>query len=257
MLETVLFEASKPVLMTSPNISILYLDRYHLGDSLFLQALGRAVARGSGAGLRPLLVHGQGEHVQRKLEGEGIFIEAERDVFQGKTGVEQHIIETAHRDLNRRLVGLLTEAIVPAVGFMGSDRDLLRTDGQRVTTGSMEWLDDVLERRVVPVIGATAREDGGGATAIDPVEAITAFANHVGVSVEVVMFTTNNLGGIMRGSEPIAEISINEAVNLDAVPDPKGAEMLVFAGASVLLTNTVRFPQQDSIRGTKLVSGSS
>lgn len=238
--------------MDAPTISLLYLDRYHLGDPLFLQALGQAVARSSSAGLRPILVHGQGDEAQTKLEGQGIFIEPVRDVYHGKSDVENYIIEMAHRELNRRLVGILTEAAVPAVGFMGSDRGLIRADSRRVRIGTMKWLNDILARNVVPVIGTETRQEEGRSRGVDPVQVVSAFADVVKSPFEIVMFTTNNLGGIMKGRDPVGRIDVRDAIEEAVIADTEGAEMLVLAGYPVLLTNTVRYPGHSQARGTWL-----
>lgn len=236
--------------MDHPIVSILYLDRFHLGDPLFLQALGRAVARSTTQGFRPLLVHGQGEYVQRRLEGEGLFLSAHRDVFTGETEVQRRLIGTIHRDLNRWLVGILTEAAVPAVGFLGSDRRMLTLEKGEVGVGRVNWLEDVVERGVVPVIGAAAKTESGEASAVDPVKVIRALAQHFGEKVEVVTFTTNNLGGVMRGRDSIPQMSLEDVHQQDVLPDPEGVEILVLAGARVLLTNTVRYPGGSDARGT-------
>ncbi len=241
--------------MKAPVVSLLYLDRYHLGDPLFLQALGQSIARTVDTSLRPIIIHGQGDEAQKRLEGQGIFIEAERDVYTGKTEVERHIIETAHRELNRRLVSLLTESIVPAVGFMGADRNLVRVMDEQVRMGGgLTWLRDILDRRVVPVIGTTARDDTGEVHAVDPVALLRAFADDVKSAIEIVMFTTNNLGGIMRGRDPIDRISVNKALEGDVIADRYAAETLVLSGHPVLLTNTVRYPGPSGPRGTWLAA---
>lgn len=237
-------------------VSLLYLDRFHLGDPLFLQALGRALARRDPKQLRPIIVHGQGEYVQRRLESEGLFLEMHRDVHVATTTEEARLIQTALRDLNRWLVGLLTEAVVPAVGFMGSDRGLLLQDDDRITVGRISWVERLLEEAVVPVIAATAAGPEGAVDPVDSPRLVQALNAHFGEKSEVVMFTTNNLGGIMSGRDPVSRLALQEVVSRGVLADPEAAETLVFSGARLLVTNTVRYPLTSGVRGTWVAQNS-
>lgn len=236
--------------MQAPIVSLLYLDRFHLGDPLFLQALGRALARRGDMNLRPILVHGQGEFVQRRLESEGIFLRMHRGVYAATTAEEERLIDTSTRDLNRWLTGLLTEAVVPAVGFMGADRDLLRREGEAIRVGRVEWVAQLLGQEVVPVIASTARGDDGSTVAVDPVEALAALLGYFGEAAEVVSFTTNNLGGVMQGRDPIVALPLEDVIGRNVLADPEGVEVLVNAGARLLITNTVRYATGTAVRGT-------
>ena len=101
-------------------IYLIYLDLYHLDDLLFLPSLARMMGRQR----RPscLLVHGAGEQAERLLEAEGLFPERKEGLVQVSTAAEAALVERAARQVNRRIVGALTEEGVPAVGVQGIDR---------------------------------------------------------------------------------------------------------------------------------------
>ena len=142
-------------------IYLVYLDAYHLDDLLFLPGLARMMGRQRG--LSCLLVHGSGEQAERLLEAEGLFPERKEGRVQVRTAAEAALVERAARQVNRQIVGVLTEEGVPAVGVQGIDRGLLRkSDDGRVTTGSINWLKDLTTKRAVPVVSALVEDARAG-----------------------------------------------------------------------------------------------
>jgi acetylglutamate kinase len=146
---------------------VLYLDRYHLGDPLFLNGLARALA----TALAPtILVHGAAEDGERALEARGRFPRWEGDVLEVADAEEAAIVERTARDLNRRIAHALNEAGVAAVRADGASRGLLAMDPEgEVRAGATAWLADLLRQGIVPVVaalvpeGETVREVSGGA----------------------------------------------------------------------------------------------
>ena len=238
---------------------VLYLDRYHLGDVLFLQSLTRAMGGARAAGLEALVVHGSGEEAERLLEGEGYFVAREGGVLQVTSAVEAALVDRAVRQLNRRLVSLFTDAVVATVGVVGTDRGLLRaqSDGG-VALHRPEWLLKLVRQGVVPVVGAVARAaDGTGAGEVDAASVALAAAQALGAGtgeeVGVACFTQTNLPGVMDGRSPRARIRVSELPDEGLVPEPEAVRRFVAAGVPVLLTNTARLVDRGGPTGTRVV----
>jgi hypothetical protein len=152
-----------------PVTRVLYLDRYHLGDPLFLNGLARTLATSQ---TPTILVHGAAEDGERALEARGRSPRWDGDVLAVADAEETALIERAARDLNRRIAHALNEAGVAAVRMDGGSRGLLARDPEGgVRAGATAWLAELLRQGVVPVVaalvpeGEAAREASGGAVA--------------------------------------------------------------------------------------------
>jgi len=229
--------------------SVIYLDRHHLNDTLFLRAMAHAVAR------RPrdwqtILVHGPGSFLERWFEGKGIFLDMEDGAPVAPPPEIAPMVDTALHDFNRRLTRLLTENMVHAVGVAGSDRGLLVWEGGRLRTGRADWLKAVLRTGVVPLMSATAAGPDGSTQAVPPSEFLPRLIDAVGGATEVVFFSRNNLPGIMRGSDPIENVTMADVRAADVFTEPDVMEAVVLTESPVLITNPVRYPSTAALRGS-------
>jgi len=141
-----------------PVTRVLYLDRYHLGDPLFLTGLARDLAAG---GPPTILVHGAAEDGERALEAGGRFPVWEGDVLAAPTLEEAMTVERAGRDLNRRIAHALNESGAAAVRMDGASRGLFSVDPAGVRVGDLGWVEALLRQRAVPVVLALS-PDGEG-----------------------------------------------------------------------------------------------
>lgn len=235
---------------------VLYLDHYHLGDVLFLQSLARSFA-GAGAAAPPaVIVHGSGEEAERMLEGEGYFTERVGGVLQVGSPEEAALVEQAVRRVNRQVVGLFTDAVMAAVGVLGTDRGLIRRDPEgALVLHRSQWLLDLVYRRVVPVVGAWARTDGGEGGEVPLADVVCTFAAAMG-GATVVFFTNTRLPGVMEGRAPRPEVRLAEllaAADRPPVPEPDALRNVVAAGVPVLLTNPTRLVEKGGPSGTRIV----
>ena len=95
------------------------LDRDHLDQTFFLKSLAKELAGAQQAGIRVVLLHGDSPYTDRIMQ-EGV--------------MREEASSRAARDLNHRLVALLADAGVSAIGLVGRQRGLLtRADGGRQT----------------------------------------------------------------------------------------------------------------------------
>ncbi len=227
------------------NVYLVYLDRYHGGDPLFVKDLAERLKAAEGRPGAYALIHGSGEKVERTLESEGLFIEREGGVLQVETAEQRRLVERAIRETNQQLVGTLTDAQVSAVGLQGTGRSLLRLGAEgRVTAGHLGWVKDLIRMRVLPVISALVAEEGGGGTVREApaVEAALAVAEALaggGRAITLVFLAQRRLSGLLAGAEAetLPQARLDALIEADALPEPDAVRRAVDAGAEVLVAS--------------------
>ncbi len=214
--------------------SVLYLDRYHLGDPLFLNGLARDVL----AFPEPLvLVHGAGEEAERALEAQGRVPEWRDGVLVVESDADRALVERAARDLNRRIVHTLNDAGVSAVRLDAGSRGLFRVGEAGLEVNKTDWLRALVAQGVVPVIAAlldegraAAREVGGGAVAGRLAEALTRSGEPSCVLAMV------KSGSYAPESEHRALGAVpSDALPEDLLPEPEAIRTSLAAGAETRL----------------------
>ena len=101
---------------------IALLNYEHLDNSLFLTALARAISRKKGRGI---LLHADSEYTERIIQ----------------TGVMREEAQIrAIKDLNHRLIALLADEGVPAVGLNGFQKSLVKKRRERVEVDKKQLL---------------------------------------------------------------------------------------------------------------------
>lgn len=212
---------------------ILYMDRYHGGDMLFLQAFVRAMA--SRTSVTPVMVfHGAGASVERLFEQEGHFVERVGGVMAPTDQQERVLLERGMRETARKLSALLTDAVIPAVPLMGCDRGMLTTSASGdVHLGNVAWLSGLLEKQVIPVIaGLTIRE---GTSAVEEVSVARAMAQLVGaLSLRGVALFAKG-GRIPENEAGSRRILWDQFVADGLATEPDVAKQLLRAGVRVHL----------------------
>lgn len=209
---------------------VFYLDRYHLGDPLFVPRLARALG-----GLRAprVLVHGPGEDAERALEADGRVPRWEDGLLVTDDPADQADVEAAARGLNRRIAEALNEAGVAAVRLDGASRGLVRADpAQGLVWGGAAWLRALLLQGGVPVVMAFAAVPGGLGQVAPGVFA-GALARHLGA--RVVLFGRGLRQGVTEAG--VVRPAVRRAeVGPEVLPEPEAAGDAVGEGAEVLLT---------------------
>jgi isopentenyl phosphate kinase len=221
-------------------VLLVYLDRYHLGDPLFLQRFAPVVKAHEG----PLvLVHGVGEAAERALEAGGRVVEHAAGVLRVADEGERALVERAGRDLNRQVVHALNEAGVAALRLLGVDRGLLRqTPEGGVAAGRVGWLLPLLRQGAVPVLAALAADADGRAVEVAVGDALAALAQALHAAVPgaaapvAVLFPRPAGRREGAGAEP-------------ALPEPAVARRVAGAGVSV------RVAPPAALRGAGLPTG--
>lgn len=234
-----------------PPLSLLYIDRYHLDDPLFWQGFGRLWARSP----RPpcVLVHGLGELADRLVEGAGYFPPRHDDMLVSEQPEVEVLVEQALRATTRRLAGWLTDGQVPAVALVGTDRGLLRREGERLEVRAPDWLAALAQAGGVPVLGARAQTARGGAP-LPAAEAVAALAQAL-PGTQVVAFTRDGHPGV-QGQEGAASALPAALVPPHAFSPPQPLGRLAEAAGSVWLTSLPAFlGPASSSAGTWVTAG--
>lgn len=228
---------------------VLLLDDYHASDPTFLQSLARVLSHRGGR-LPCILVHGSGERAEEALEAQGILRRRVGGVLAVESPLEHGLVERALREVNRGIIAVLTDAVVPCVGVIGSDRGVLRMEGPDLKILGVEWIESLTEKGVVPVLACHANEEGSRRTGEVSMElVITTLASALSGATTVVAFTATNLPGVMKGGSPLAEVAVDE-LSRDTVRDASLLANLASQNLRVLLTNTTRFVDSDGPIGT-------
>jgi hypothetical protein len=238
-----------------PDLYVLYLDRHHLGDDLFIKSMAQRFSRAPAGEPFTLIVHGSGEKVERTLEAEGLFPDRREGVLDVETEKQRRLVERAVREANQELVGTMTDEVVSTVGIQGVDRSLLQAAEEGVEAGTTGWLEALIKQRVVAVVSALARRDGA-VREVWAAEAAIALARGLeeGFEVSVVFLTRGDRPGLQRpaGSGETAAAAAPGDVTDDDVPEPDAVARVAQAGVPVLVTNLDGFFADDGPAGTRI-----
>ncbi|MFP4228111.1 MAG: acetylglutamate kinase [Salinivenus sp.] len=229
---------------------LLYVDRHHLADDLFLKSLAQHLAQGQSGEPACLLVHGSGEKVERTLEAQGYFPERTDGVLKVEGEEQRRLVERAVREMNQEIVAALTDEVVSTVGIQGVDRNLLeRTAEGEIRASSVGWLETLIKQRVVPVVSALVEdEEVEEVWAVEVLEALAEALSTAFDPVACVLTTTDSPErSETEGDAPRA--------SLDELPDgqvsePDAVRRLVAGGRPVLLTTLQGLFGGESPRGT-------
>ncbi|PEN14744.1 acetylglutamate kinase [Longibacter salinarum] len=237
------------------DLYIIYLDRYHLGDPLFVKKMAKQITQGPQRDC--LIIHGSGEKVERTLEAQGIFPERRRGVLDVDSKEHKRLVERAVREANKEIVGSLTDEVVSTVGIQGTDRGLLRVaqhdgeEGDEVSTGKTGWLEALLKQHVVGVVSSLAKSDGGGVREVWTADAVTAIASALKESLDptVVFLSKTGQAGVRDATGTKEDVAIDDAN--DAIVEPEAARHVVAAGWPAILTSPDGL-WSDPVRATRL-----
>lgn len=231
-------------------VYLIYLDTYHLDDLLYLTRLAQVAGR---RGQRPLcfFVHGSGGQAERLLEAEGLFPPRKDGRIMVQTEAEAALVERAVRQVNRRIVGELTDQRVHAVGFQGMDRGLLRWDSDgAMEAGALGWLEDLIGKRVVPVLSTLVRDPQTGQPCEVPLAAATITLAHALQAACVVVFLTRNDEPGIRDGEHVLRTLDPDRLPAAVLSEPGAVRAVVSSGIATLLTSAAGLYGADAPRGT-------
>jgi len=239
------------------DLYVVYLDRSHLGDELFLKSLAQFFAEGKSGEPPCLLVHGSGEKVERTLESKGYFPERTDGVLDVEGEDQRRLVERAVRETNQEIVAALTDEVVSTVGIQGVDRNLLgRDDEGTITASNAGWLAALIKQRVVPVVSALVETADGTADEVWAADVAVALARALSASFDPVMtvLTASDGPGLRKNGSMPDETPI-DGLSDDDVADLRAVERLQEAGLPLLLTSPQGLLGGEEPQGTRLVGG--
>lgn len=223
------------------SLYLLYLDRHHLGDDLFLKSLAQHFANAGTDGPTCLLVHGSGEKVERTLEAQGIFPERTGGVLDVESENQRRLVERAVREVNQDIVAALTDEVVSTVGIQGVDRGLFEKEGDdSLRASNVGWISALLKQHIVPVVSALVEvPDTGTVHEVSAVEAVLALGRALEASFDPVacVLTTGEKPGLPDEDGGVADTAGVDSVSDEHVPEPSTVHRLVTAEVPVLITN--------------------
>jgi isopentenyl phosphate kinase len=233
---------------------LLYLDRYHLGDEIFINNLAQRMHRAPAGDPLCLIVHGSGEKVERTLESQGFFPERTGGVLDVTEPEQVRLVERAVRETNQKLVATLTDEVVPAVGIQGIDRNLLQLEAGTVTAPKVGWVEALLKQRVVPVVSALVHHpEEDRVREVAAAEALVALAQSFDALDPVaVFFATGTQPGLADAT------GVRNTVDLDALPDdgplpdPEAVRHIVQEDLPGLITTLEGLFAEDAPSGTRV-----
>lgn len=220
-------------------LHIVYLDRSHLGDELFLKSLAQHFAEGPSGEPPCLLVHGSGEKVERTLESQGFFPERSGGVLDVTEPDQVRLVERAVRETNQALVAALTDEVVPAVGIQGVDRNLLQREEGAVVAHKVGWVEALVKQRVVPVVSALVRHpEDGRVREVPTADALIALARSFdAVDPVAVFFTSGSTKAGLADGSGLHTVTLDALPEEGALPEPEAVRQVGRAGLPSLITS--------------------
>lgn len=235
---------------------LLCLTTPHLDDRLVLQNLARFRAQAA-APPPVLVVHSSGRAIDRALEAAGVLVAPPAGVYQATTAEEAATIDRTLRQVSQRLVAVMADQGVPAVGLQGGERGLLRRsqDGTMVA-GAVTGLLDAMQKGVLPCVAASLPDpDRSGLLCEAPlVETVLALAAVLRphAPVAAVCLTTNHRPGVVVDGQVQARLPLTALPGPEVLADPALVQRLCKAGLPVLLTSALSFFSAPTPQGTWL-----
>lgn len=231
-----------PILYRMQSLYLIYLDRHHLGDDLFLKSLAQHLSDAGTEAPPCLLVHGSGEKVERTLEARGHFPERTDGVLHVETEDQRQLVERAVREVNQEIVATLTDEVVSTVGIQGVDRGLFQMSSpdEPLRAENAGWVSALLKQHVVPVVSALVKASETGAVReVGTEDAVRALAQALTDSFEPVacVLTTADAAGLPDATGEVQAEADVDALDDGPVPEPAAARRLVEGGVPVLVTS--------------------
>jgi hypothetical protein len=235
---------------------LLCLASPHLDDRLVLQNMARF--RSQVVAPPPVLVvHSSGTALVRLCEAAGVFPAYRGEVFTANTPGEAALVDRVLRQVGQRLVAVMTDQGVPAVGLQGGERGLLhRSDAGSVVAGEVARLLDGMRKGVLPCVAASLPDPRHpGLLCEAPLhEAVLALATALQALAPVtpVCLTANHRPGVVVDGQVVARLSLAALPGPEVLAEPGLAQGLCGAGFRVLVTSALAFFSSPDPQGTWL-----
>ncbi len=223
------------------SLYIVYLDRHHLGDDLFLKSLAQRFAEAGTQGPTCLLLHGSGEKVERTLESKGYFPDRTEGVLDVQSEEQRRLVERAVREVNQEIVAALTDEVVSTVGIQGVDRGLFQKEGdESLRASNTGWVAALLKQHVLPVVSSLVEvPDTGEVREVSAVEAVRALGRALDASFDPVacVLTTDETSGLPDEAGGCKDVVEADAVTAEHVSEPSAVRRLSESELPVLVTS--------------------
>jgi acetylglutamate kinase len=223
------------------SLYLVYLDRHHLGDDLFLKSLAQRFADAGTEAPTCLLVHGSGEKVERTLEAQGYFPDRTGGVLDVENEEQRRLVERAVREVNQEIVATLTDEVVSTVGIQGVDRGLFHLeDDETLRAANVGWVSALLKQHVLPVVSALVEApDTGAVQEVPAVAAVRALGRALDASFDPVacVLTTGEKPGVPDEAGGVRDVVEPDTVTENHVSESSAVHRLSKSELPVLVTS--------------------
>ncbi|SFL53691.1 acetylglutamate kinase [Salibacterium qingdaonense] len=173
-------------------------------------------------GLHPVIVHGGGPAINRRLEKDHVPTEFVEGLRKTTPQVLEAVEKALTGEVRRKLVQALEESGAPAHGVTGSENDLLQASPVDVETlglvGAVDTvhtkrLEELIESGCIPVIAPIASSESHGRLNVNADAAAAAVATALGAG-ELVFVT--DVDGVLRDGrleETLTESSVTKYID--------------------------------------------
>jgi acetylglutamate kinase len=240
------------------SLYVVYLDRHHLGDDLFLKSLAQHLSDAEAEAPACVLVHGSGEKVERTLEAQGYFPDRTNGVLNVENEDQRRLVERAVREVNQELVAMLTDEVVSTVGIQGVDRGLFqKSHDDAIRASNAGWVSALLKQHVVPVVSALVKDpDTDRVQEVWPVTAVAALSRALDDSFDPVacMFTMEDRPGLPDEDGEVRTDAPVEAATAEHVPEPSAVRHVVQSEVPMIVTSPRGLFGGHDVEGTRIQS---
>lgn len=206
-----------------PHIStndVICIDALAQADLMFWNQLSRAFAPRPGEPplLAPaMLLVGSGERAERVVGDPLTGPVRERGSLQFPAAAAD-AFERSIREENKKVVFELTDAGIPAVGFVAGDRKLLVRRGATLEAGNWAIVAKSVADGVLPVVSSVASSEDGIWFDTDPVEAANALAGSGQMRGRLILMVQRLVPSLRTALETGVAVSLHALVDEGGVP---------------------------------------
>lgn len=231
---------------------VLYIDRFHLDDRLFVDGLARHIASLALEHPPLILIHGGGSAVEEVLERTGSVPVVEEGIARVETPLEIAVAERAVRHQNQRLAAAMNNAGVSALPVQGADKGFATiTPAGEPVLGATTWLESIIATGVVAIVSCLARKADGTVREVPPHRIARHIANRFQAAA-ILFFTRNNRCGVFFDGASVSEISVEE-IPADVFAERAMLEVARGVSPPLFLTNIRGLGPEGQIQGTRVV----
>lgn len=199
---------------------VICIDALAQADLMFWNQLSRAFAPRPGEPplLSPsMLLVGSGERTERAV-GDPLTGPIRKEGSLQVTALKTDAFERSIREENKKIVFELTDAGIPAVGYVAGDRNLLVRRDSRLETGNWRIVAKSVADGVLPVVSSVATSENGIWSDVDPVEAAQTLTGSGQIQGRLILMVQRLVPSLRTALETGVGVSLEALVEEGGIP---------------------------------------